>query len=94
VFTWDPAKNRSNQKKHGISFETACLVFEDPFHISRLERVMETEERWQTIGSASGVRLLVVAHTVRERPPDEPEIRIISARLASRTEREVYEEGR
>jgi uncharacterized DUF497 family protein len=59
----DPAKDRINRKKHGISFEAACLVFDGPFHISRLERTVEEEERWQTIGNVGGIRLLLVVHT-------------------------------
>jgi len=48
--TWDEDKNRPNLAKHKISFETARLVFEDPFHVSRLQRFVEGEERWQTMG--------------------------------------------
>ncbi|MDW5458261.1 BrnT family toxin, partial [Acinetobacter baumannii] len=49
-FEWDEAKNRKNQKKHDISFETASLVFEDPLRISIQDRHTNGEERWQTIG--------------------------------------------
>jgi uncharacterized DUF497 family protein len=49
---WDEAKNRSNLKKHGIDFETAALVFDDPYALSDLDRIIEGEERWQTIGTA------------------------------------------
>ena len=54
MFSWDEAKNRSNQKKHGVSFEAATFVFDDPFQISRVERILEGEERWHTIGRAAG----------------------------------------
>ncbi len=44
-FAWDEAKNRSNRRKHGISFETAVRVFLDPLHLSRQDRIVEGEER-------------------------------------------------
>jgi uncharacterized DUF497 family protein len=93
LFSWDPAKNRSNQKKHGVSFEAATFVFDDPFQISRLERIVEGEERWHTIGRAGGMLLLLVVHTFREVTTREADIRIISARQANKHERELYEEG-
>ena len=49
-FSWDERKNRSNRRKHRVSFETAALVFDDPCHISHLDREVEGELRWQTIG--------------------------------------------
>ena len=42
-FTWDERKNRANQRKHGISFETAALVFDDPYHVSTQDRKVEDE---------------------------------------------------
>ena len=93
MFSWDESKNRSNQKKHGVSFEAATLVFDDPLQLNRLERVVEGEERWQTIGNAGGIVLLLVVHTWREGPDGEEQIRIISARRANKLERELYEEG-
>jgi uncharacterized protein (DUF4415 family) len=65
-FTWDERKNRVNKRKHRISFDTAISVFNDPFHVSRQDREVENEERWQTIGMVRGVRVLLVAHTVEE----------------------------
>lgn len=47
---WDEAKNRANRLKHGVSFETARLVFDDPFHVSVPDRHEHGEERWTTIG--------------------------------------------
>ena len=45
-FTWDEAKNRSNQKKHdGIAFEEAAHVFRDPFRLTRQDRIEDGEER-------------------------------------------------
>lgn len=69
------------------------MVFDDPFHISRLERVEKGEERWQTIGMAGGVLVLLVAHTWEEATTGDLQIRIISARRATKLEREIYEEG-
>jgi len=93
LFSWDERKNESNKRKHGISFEAASLVFDDPLHISRLQRLEKGEQRWQTIGMAGGMLLLLVAHTWEEPLLGEFHIRIISARRASRLERKIYEEG-
>lgn len=92
MFSWDQAKNRSNQKKHGVSFEAATLVFDAPIHLSRLERILDGEERWQTIGNAGGIVLLLVVHTWHEEAGGQ-QIRIISARRATKEGRELYEEG-
>lgn len=92
LFSWDEAKNDINRRKHGVSFEAARLVFDDPQHLSRLERVEGGEERWQTLGSAGGMVLVLVAHTWRETAGDE-HVRIISARRATKQERTCYEEG-
>ena len=61
---WDERKNRVNKRKHGISFETASLVFDDPYHLTRQDREVNGEPRWQTIGIVNGVHLLLVAHAV------------------------------
>jgi hypothetical protein len=62
-FEWDEQKNRTNLAKHGVSFETAQLVFEDPLALSIQDRYDNGEERWQTIGLAGGLVILLVAHT-------------------------------
>ena len=85
-FAWDERKNRINKRKHGISFETAILVFDDPYHLTRQDREVEGEPRCQTIGIVNGVHVLLVAHTESE---DEA-IRIISARKATHRERSLY----
>lgn len=85
-FAWDEAKNRSNLIKHGISFETARLVFEDPHALSDQDRVVGGEERWQTIGQV-GAQVLLAAHTWSQ----SGVIRLISARKASSAERRHYE---
>jgi uncharacterized protein len=89
-FEWDEAKNRSNLRKHGIDFETASLVFDDPFAVSRMERVVEDEPRWQTVGAIAGAVIVLVAHMFEEGGGDES-VRIISARKATPRERKFYE---
>ena len=88
-FTWDERKNRANQRKHGISFETGAMVFDHPYQVSTQDRVIEGELRWQTIGMVKGIQILLVAHTVSE-SDDEEVIRIISARKATPQERSIY----
>ena len=90
-FTWDERKNRTNRRKHGISFETAVLVFNDPYQVSALDREVEGELRWQTIGMVKGIQVLLVAHTRLE--SDDEVIRIISARKATLRERSIYAQG-
>ncbi|HKV04067.1 MAG TPA: BrnT family toxin [Candidatus Acidoferrales bacterium] len=90
---WDEAKSRRNLAKHKVSFDRASLVFEDPLHISELDPC-ESEERWRTLGLVNGVVILMVAHTVKEEENAEEEIRIISARKATRGERKTYEDPR
>jgi uncharacterized protein len=90
-FEWDENKNRANRIKHRINFESAILVFDDPHAISRMDRVEGDEERWQTIGMAGGIVILLVVHTHRSYASEDV-IRIISARKATRLERRIYEE--
>lgn len=90
-FAWDPEKDDINRVKHGISFETAMLVFDDPFHLSVQDRIVGGEERWRTMGLVNGLMILIVAHTYLEQGGHEI-IRIISARKATRQERRYYEE--
>jgi uncharacterized DUF497 family protein len=90
---WDQNKNRSNQVKHKVSFEVASLVFEDPFHLSILDRIENGEERWQTLGMVGSVVVLLVAHTFAELGGEEV-ARIVTARKATRKERQKYEEDR
>jgi uncharacterized DUF497 family protein len=78
---------------HGISFETAILVFDDPYHLSVQDREVDREPRWQTTGLVNGMLLVLVAHTVEEADESEETIRIISARKATSRERRIYAEG-
>ncbi|MEO6320443.1 MAG: BrnT family toxin [Polaromonas sp.] len=90
-FEWDFAKAARNLVKHGVSFETAARVFADPFAMTRQDRIEAGQQRWQTLGMADGLVLLLVAHTVREDDSAEV-IRLISARRADPTERKRYEQ--
>lgn len=87
----DPAKARSNLRKHGLHFADAVSALEDEQAIS-IRDDSEDEERWITIGMDCVARLLVVVYTWRGE-----EIRLISARPAtpreSRQYEEAYEEG-
>ena len=74
--TWDPAKNRENQRKHGISFVDAQAVFQDPDRIEVLDDRDYGEERWVAIGTMGKIVALVV-YTERSSG-----IRLISARKA------------
>ena len=93
MFSWDDDKNESNQRKHSVSFEAAQLVFDDPLHITRQDRIENGEQRWQTIGMAGGIVLLLVAHTWFETESGEEHVRLISARRTTKLERKIYEQG-
>jgi uncharacterized protein len=90
-WTWDRDKSAANRVKHGLSFETAALVFDDPFHASKPDPHPDGD-RWHTIGLVGSVPLLVV-HTWPDETESEPVGRIISARKATAHERKAYEEG-
>jgi uncharacterized protein len=89
LFEWDERKAEQNLGKHGVSFEEASMVFgdtlsvtiDDPLHSMR-------EQRCVTLGQSTKQRLLVVVHTDRS-----GRIRLISARVATRHERNTYEEA-
>ncbi|HKI05308.1 MAG TPA: BrnT family toxin [Thermoanaerobaculia bacterium] len=88
-FEWDLRKAAENLKKHRVSFEEASSVFGDPLAITFSDPDHSFGERRSlTFGSSSGGRLLVVCHTGRR-----TKVRLISARLATRHERKIYEEG-
>ena len=91
-FDWDEAKNRANQKKHGISFEEAQTVFfdEDALEFYDLGHD-ETEDRFLMLGQSFRLRTLMTCHCYRE---PEDVIRIISARKATAKERKTYQENK
>jgi uncharacterized protein len=90
-FEWDSEKDRANLKKHGVSFDLARRVFEDPNHLSTQDRHENGEERWQTLGLVGPVAIFLVAHTIEDGNGEEV-VRIVSARKANKTERRRYDE--
>jgi uncharacterized DUF497 family protein len=89
TFEWDASKAGSNLAKHAVSFEEAATVFGDPVSITIPDPAhSQIEVRFVILGRSHQGRLLVVVHTERG-----DNIRIISARLASRHERKQYEEA-
>ncbi|RPJ64434.1 MAG: BrnT family toxin [Acidobacteria bacterium] len=91
-FEWDDPKSEQKSAKHGIDFQTARLVFDDPHCITFVERVAGGERRWHAIGTIAQILIVVVAHTYRDEGSDEV-IRIISARRATSHERRLYEQA-
>jgi uncharacterized DUF497 family protein len=91
AWTWDPKKEAANRRKHRVSFQTAELVFEDPFHLSAPDPHPDGD-RWRTLGMVGHV-LLFVVHTepVEVLGRDEPIGRIIGARKATARETRAYE---
>jgi uncharacterized DUF497 family protein len=83
---WDPAKARSNLAKHGISFADAANVLNHELAISILDSGQGGEERFVVVGVDSLGRILVVSYTYRRN-----NVRIISARRATQSERKEYE---
>lgn len=87
-FEWDKKKAVSNLRKHGVSFEEASTALRDSFSATAHDPDhSEDEDRFVTLGVSSIGRLLAVAHTERGN-----NIRIISARWATKSERQIYEE--
>lgn len=86
-FEWDAVKAASNVTKHRVSFAEATEVFYDPYALEGVDELHSTQEmRFFIIGSSSR-RLLFVTYV----DTGEDVVRIISARKASKTEREIYE---
>lgn len=88
-FEWDPYKAIRNFDNHGVSFEEASTIFDDPVYITVLDdEHSDDEQRYISIGISRSNRVILVAHTERQ-----GYVRIISARKAMRNERGYYEEG-
>ena len=85
---WDPEKARINLKQQGIRFADAEMVLFDPSALTREDLDVKNEQRFVTIGTDTIERVLVVVYTYRGE-----DIRLISARSATKRERERYEEG-
>ena len=88
---WDPAKDRENLRKHGISFADALQAFEDTKNLT-VEDPYRYEQRWRTIGTV-GPAIIMVVHTWEQTGGGGFRGRIISARKANSHERAQYEEG-
>lgn len=87
VFEWDPNKNEINKKKHGLSFETATQVFADEFaKVYSDPEHSDNEDRFVIIGMILSRKVCVVNHCFRE----GDRIRLISARYATKTEKNYY----
>ena len=88
-FEWDRRKAADNFRKHGVPFQEAATVFDDPLAITFPDPDhSEDESRWLTFGISAEQRFLVVAHAEAG-----DTIRVVSARRATRNERKIYEEG-
>jgi len=85
-FEFDPAKAIANFRKHGVSFAEVEPVFYDDFALTREDRDASDEARFVTVGTDALGRLVAVCWTQRK-----DRIRLISARLATSTERKSYE---
>ena len=85
-FEWDPGKASANRRKHGVSFDEAATVFDDPNAKEEYDgQHADVEDRWIVIGLSNRLRLLVVSYTKRDEA-----IRIISARRATKAEARRY----
>jgi uncharacterized DUF497 family protein len=88
-FEWDPEKAEANLRKHGVDFADAALVFDDEARLEWFdERSEYGEERFCTVGEVQG-RIVFVAYTMRGH-----RIRLVTARHASKLEREEYHGNR
>jgi len=83
---WDAGKAAANFKKHGIRFEEAATSLLDPLALAQEDDISEGEARWVLVGMSTNARLLTVVYTLR----DENQIRLISARKATRKEAAYY----
>jgi uncharacterized DUF497 family protein len=89
TFSWDPAKAKTNLKKHGVSFEEAQSVFYDEFALQFYDDDSFEEDRFLLLGMSNESRILVVVHC--ERGSEREKLRIISARKATNSERQYYQ---
>ena len=89
LFEWDEEKNTKNKKKHGISFEEAQAVFEDEYAILFGDPDHSEEDRFLIIGMTDRKGVCIVSHCYRGK---DEKIRSISARKATKTEQNVYNE--
>lgn len=86
--SWDPQKARTNVSQHGVLFEDAELALTDPLALTREDPDGEDEQRFITVGTDAIGRIVTVVHSYRGN-----EVRLISARRATRKERDIYAKG-
>jgi len=90
--TWDPHKAQSNASKHGVTFAHAATVLLDPLALTTFDAAhSDFEQRWFTLGLASAGKLLAVSHTYDPTGNNSVKVRMISARDATKSERQQYE---
>jgi uncharacterized DUF497 family protein len=93
LFEWDERKAKQNMRKHGVSFEEAKTVFNDPLLITFPdEQHSETEERLISVGTSARRQILLVIHAERREADDVCVVRLISCRRATAAERKTYEQ--
>jgi uncharacterized DUF497 family protein len=93
-FEWDDTRAESNLAKHGVDFWEAMTVLRDPLLMTRFDdEHSEDEERWVSLGRASSGKLLLVVHTFTATGPNTALVRLVSARLPTKREREQYEQS-
>ena len=90
-FSWNEAKAKSNLKKHGVSFEEAQSVFYDDLAVQFYDQDSSDEERFLLLGMSNQSRILIVVHC--EQGDVGEELRIISARKATKNEKQYYQGG-
>jgi uncharacterized DUF497 family protein len=88
-YQWDPGKSTINKNKHGIDFADAVGIFEDEWSLTIKQEIIRGEQRFASVGMDFLGRVIVVVYTYRVN-----DIRLISARPASKAERTVYEQRR
>ena len=90
-FEWDAEKEKLNIAKHKLNFADACHVFSDIYQLNLFDDShSDDEERWIVIGEIPVMKIVVVVHTIQVHQSEESRARIISARKATRKERETY----
>ncbi len=91
-FSWDEDKERSNRRKHGVSFDEAVTVFRDTHAQDYFDSTYsDDEDRFLLVGMSSGLRVLLICHCYLQ---DSSTIRIISARKANGQETQAYQRQR
>lgn len=89
---WDPDKAKQNLRKHGVTFGQGATVLLDPVAVNLYDEEHSREEdRWITLGRSSRGDILVIVHTFDEQSDGNIAVRMISARQATKREKQRYE---